>query len=230
MILRVRVIAVLLGVLGIGALPGCGGGNDCGECFAPYSCSNGLVWEACSCGAPSAPPLTCRLGCGERIYGSCAIELCRETDPKKVGDACSADIDCLPAPPTGDPPNLTNTYLFCDLTSGTCAAGIPPVVADWLAPCSPTVVASIHPGGFSQYGSLADPACGGGLCAFELDAQAACTRHGCTVPCAHSGQCPPGAACLVGGWEQAPYCTAPDLTPSGYCSPRLGSEPALSCH
>jgi hypothetical protein len=156
----------------------------------------------------------------------CLVSLCREAEPKTVGDPCSEDLDCLPAPPTGDPPNLMNTYLFCDLASGTCAAGELPLVVDWLAPCDPNVLASISRTGSYQAGSRADPSCGGGLCAFSIDGDGACVRNACTRKCAHRGECPTGATCLVGeGWDPTLSCAAPALAPDGYCAPRSGGPP-----
>ena len=139
-----------------------------------YECRDGLARAYCSCGNTPLP-VRCRLGCGAnannvvRLPGNtCLVSLCREAEPKTVGDPCSEDLDCLPAPPTGDPPNLMNTYLSCDLASGTCAAGELPLVVDWLAPCDPKVLASIARTGFHQAGSRADPSCGGGLLAWQV--------------------------------------------------------------
>lgn len=220
-------------LLALAAAAACGADDTPCDCPGPvYECRDGLARAYCSCGNPPLP-VRCRLGCGAnannvvRLPGNtCLVSLCREAEPKTVGDPCSEDLDCLPAPPTGDPPNLMNTYLSCDLASGTCAAGEMPLVVDWLAPCDPNVLASIARTGSHQAGSRADPSCGGGLCAFSIDGDGACVRNGCTRKCAHSGECPTGATCLVGeGWDPTLSCAAPALAPDGYCAPRSDSPP-----
>jgi hypothetical protein len=145
-----------------------------------------------------------------------------------VGDPCSEDLDCLPAPPTGDPPNLMNTNLFCDRASGI----VPPVsrrlsrtAGALRLQCTRVNRADRVLPGRQPGRSFVRRR----IVRLQHRRRGHAFRNGCTLKCAHSGECPTGATCLVGeGLDPTLSCAAPALAPDGYCAPRSGSPP-LSC-
>jgi hypothetical protein len=118
--------------------------------------------------------------------------MCEEVRPKKAGDACMTEEDCLPTPALPDAQgNLVNTYLTCDGT--TCVNRPPPEVPDYLAACGEGLFDEVEPG---EYGIVAAPECEGGLCLYYRRSDAACVDQGCTLRCAADQDCPNGSACV----------------------------------
>jgi hypothetical protein len=129
-------------------------------------------------------------------------------------------------------PNVINTYLACDLAAGRCVNVDPPVVPGWLDACAPAIAARAATYGTGiRFGVLPDTSCKGGLCAWEIAQGESCLRQGCTLPCAHTGDCPPDSFCTAGDspWEVEPYCVEPSPLPRGHCRPRLGGATPLTC-
>jgi hypothetical protein len=185
---------------------------------------------------PSAPAGECRGGCGTDRFTdevACPLAICRENYPKRVGDSCGTDQDCLPTParPRSDSPLVDNVYLRCDATTSRCVARAPVVVTDWLAPCNPQVIASIRADdrALGTYGGmLDDPGCSEGVCAFESHFGESCVRQGCSKRCLHDGECPEGASCTR---DDRPGCTNIAPPPAGYCKPgsRLSLGVGFTC-
>jgi hypothetical protein len=176
------------------------------DCFGEIRCAAGVVtvfgraaipcwrWTG-SC--PVFSTLTCVKGCrtddASVPYFTDPHEACEEGRPKVVGDRCVTVDDCLPTPalPTSTT-TVENTYLRCDADAGTCVAADPPVVTDWLGPCS-VDLAGVTTG---AYGYVDAPSCTGGYCL--ISPSSGCVAEGCTKSCEHDWECPPGSVCEYG--------------------------------
>jgi hypothetical protein len=184
-------------------------GSDCHwDCFGYLSCANGIVTEWAHTPVPcerwtgecprTGETYTCARGCrtdGASVPTSGSDSLavaCEEGRPKKAGDPCTTEDDCLPTPAIPDGMgHLVNTYLTCDGT--TCVTRPPPDVPDYLGACGEGLFGAVPPG---YHGILAAPACSGGLCLYYRRHDVTCVDQGCTLRCAGDQDCPQGSACV----------------------------------
>jgi hypothetical protein len=195
----------------------CVGCTQTPECdTAPYHrCVQGVVFAG-GCGGQDAPVAQCAKGCAsEGAYANlsaCPVALCRENAPKKAGDPCQSEDDCLPTKATWSSTMVMNTNLTCDATTQTCVVTASPTVADWLKPCSPDVVARLaaEANGNGIAGAVADSGCAEGWCAFA-SGPGGCIANACTRQCTGDHDCPSGSICLYAApasctFDRMPYC------------------------
>ena len=163
-------------------------------------CSGGNVWLG-SCRGSSIVA-QCAKGCVmdemRGGFNTCPLALCRENQLKREGESCDDASDCQPTAATVSTTAVDNTYLTCDAATRTCAPTDAPVVADWLAPCSPTLIADVAATNRTASGYDAvfpDPGCAEGWCAVHHDAGASCLANGCTRGCTGDHECPRGSTC-----------------------------------
>lgn len=197
---------------------GCQGHIDC---FGRSTCADGVVTQwanmpvSCSAGGcPHGVVGSCRKGCGAAVINgppSCVLSICRENMPKAAGDPCETDDDCRPVPARTTASTVQNVYLRCDLGMGLCVPGTAPVVADWLAPCTPGIVSSLR-GMTTGLMQLTDAACSSGVC--MAAGEGSCVRQGCTKGCRSDDECPQGSRCSFSSCD--PFETEP--TRIGYCA------------
>jgi hypothetical protein len=205
---------VLLALLDIG----CGQTVECDT--APYRrCAGGVVFEG-GCGGPDSPVAQCAKGCAvEGMYAglsTCPFALCQENSPKKEGDPCQIQDDCLPTEATWSSTMVTNINLRCDATTQKCVATASPTVADWMKPCSPEVVARLvaEANGNGIAGAIADPGCAEGWCAFASGLNS-CIANACTRLCTGDQDCPNGSTCLYAAPASCPVDRMPNCQPGG---------------
>ena len=184
---------------------------------APIPCSQ---WTG-SC--PHSVIATCRKGCSAARSGigaptTCPISICKENAPKAEGDPCQTDNDCRPVPAviSDDSAERVSSMRPCDWRVRDRKA---PVVADWLALCTHSIVDSLR-GSTTGLMPLTDPGCSGGVC--MAAGEGACVRQGCTKPCRSDDECPAGSQCSFAS------CDAFESEPTrvGYCKQPLE---ALAC-
>jgi len=199
--------------------------QDCGgysRCVGGVVTSYPLASRPCGVACPAGNMVgTCQKGCATSMYSfsGCALELCKENVPKHAGDPCETDDDCRPSKATVNGTQISNVYLACDLATGLCVTRAPTTLADWMAPCSRSVVAPLE--GMPDQGSpqlYNDPGCSGGLCIAASDGT--CVRQGCTKHCRTDDECPSGSQCAF-------YtCDAFSSVNTGYCTTAAAS---LNC-
>ena len=179
------------------------------DCFSQPFCEGGVIYDLgightapCDASCPQRVIGSCPNGCGSRLlaFQTCRQELCKENAPKYVGDRCATDQDCRPTVVVRSFTTIENTYLACDPVALTCVSRQPPAaVADWLAPCTPELVAS-HPVSAQQTEQwFDDPKCSSGTCVVAFSE---CARQGCSQPCRTDDECPPGSACSLYGCDR----------------------------
>jgi hypothetical protein len=128
--------------------------------------------------------------------------LCTETAEAKLGDACNT-LGTAPCLPTRVRLNADGTvasqdYLACG-AGGTCVAAPAPVIAGYLQPCDPALVAQYATPGTSGLVPLSNQSFGfvhrpsGCLVAWDSTAQALAT--GVAPYCVGDWQCPAGSLC-----------------------------------
>ncbi len=202
------------------------------DCFGRTTCLDGVVtsWAntpvSCSAWTGSCPHYvveTCRKGCSASEISTstlCPLAICKENVPKVAGDPCETDDECRPsrARTTGTT-TPENVYLRCDVAAGICVSADPPVLADWLAGCTPGLLTSL--GGVNTgLVRISDPQCSSGLC--MAAGETTCVRNGCTMACRSDDECPTGAICT--GASCDPF--AVDRT--GFCAVSPQTLPCLS--
>lgn len=200
------------------------------DCFGAVECHDGEVVSfdhvpvACADWTGQCPRHVagrCLQGCAaERMAGlQCPMEICRENHPKRAGDPCRSMADCQPTPAiVRSDLTVENVYLTCDAAAGRCVKAAPASVADWLAPCSPQVIATLTPerrAGGTFGGALTDPGCSEKVCAYVSRSNEACVRQGCSRLCQRDDQCPPGATCS----KEQSACADMSIPEDGYCKP-----------
>src|SRR6266496_1211823 len=201
------------------------------DCFGRTTCADGVVtsWAnvpvPCSQWTGSCPHSIvgmCQKGCGasnSRIGASmtCPLVVCKENAPKVLGDPCETNDDCRPSPALTGGATPENVYLRCDITAGTCVSATAPVLADWLAPCTPHVLASFM-GVTTGLQAVVDSRCSSGLCLAA--GETTCVRQGCTMACRSDDECPMSSLCMGAACD--PFAS----TKAGFCAV---STQALSC-
>jgi hypothetical protein len=201
------------------------------DCFGRTTCVDGVVtWWAntpidCrhwtgSC--PSSVVATCRKGCAAAVIHSsvpmaCPLVICRENTAKVAGDPCQADDDCRPIPAGSATDTPANIYLRCDVAAGRCVAASPPVVADWMAACTPSLLTSFM-GQTTGVQWFDDPRCSSGACVAA--GTQTCVRQGCTTRCRSDDECPMGSRCINS-------CDPFDVERRGVCVPPSAALPCL---
>jgi len=188
-----------IGALLLASLVSCEPSQSCDTSLYHW-CSGGNVWFG-GCGSESIVA-RCAKGCAENgMYGgynTCPLALCRENELKQEGESCQDASDCQPTAATVSTFEVVNTYLTCDAATHACATTGPPVVADWLSPCSPALVADVAAANQQAYAYdavFADPGCAEGLCAVHHVAGDSCIANGCTRGCTGDHECPSGSTC-----------------------------------
>ena len=192
-----------------------------------YSCVDGVVYLG-GCTQPRVAA-QCVRGCadpGKSSAYNCPFSLCRENQAKTAGDACMTTTDCQPTVATVLGTAVYNTYLACDAATQTCVATDAPVVADWMAPCSPDLIAQLAADG-QTYGFASvtpDPGCAEGWCAVSRDVGGTCIANACTRTCTGDQDCPTGSTCV----GAAPAGCFVDFQP--YCRPGGPAGNGFTCN
>jgi hypothetical protein len=236
----VRVVVVLA------LLAGCNGGGDvmlvdaatdgfppgCQyECSALLQCRAGVAYQrthapiACELWQGSCPGSArgCTTGCDVAFTASPDGDwaellhvFCEETAVAKVGDSCASR--CLPTRAVaGTNGTVTQQYLACDSSLGTCVAADPPTVADYLGACTPMGEAWKTPGatGFADAGTHA--------CLVAYSPQTQTSKIASTIYCVGDWECPQGSSCDDGLLN----LEHPDIV-HGVCRPGARGAPLVS--
>ena len=207
---------------------GCGSSTPPCDGAPAYQCVAGVV-SAVGCGGESIV-FRCAEGCDvEGGFGNlndCPQTLCRPRAQKKAGDSCATATECLPTPAISSSTDVPSSYLTCDTVTQTCIATTePPVVVDWLKPCSPTLIAQLSSNGPPEIDTaVQDPSCAEGWCAVFRAAGASCIANGCTRACTGDVGCPAGSRCAGAPVDG---CLGRSM---GTCKPSGPSGAGLTCH
>jgi hypothetical protein len=218
-----------LGAVVLALLVSCGSSEPFCDSADYMWCSGGNVWRG-PCQSNEIV-FRCARGCIEdgKTAGAntCPVLLCRETLPKSAGASCQDEIDCQPTVATVSATAVENVYLTCDTGTQTCVTTGAPPIADWLKPCSATLIAEVAALNDQARGYdavFADPGCAEGLCAAHHVAGASCIANACTRGCTGDHDCPRGSTCA----NAVPAGCSSQSGPA-YCQPGGPASIGFTC-
>jgi hypothetical protein len=185
------------------------------QCYCPNwkGCENGEVYGfglselECGrenighlCGPPSVR-YRCKKGCRKDCHGEFENRYdyrayCEENRPKKAGDPCEDESDCLPITShidiTYQKQLVIHGYLRCDKALGKCVNTPPPPQKDFMQPCGSALKYDEYKG---KRGYFTTSSCQDGVCyAFGLE-EDQCVYQGCTRYCKDHHECPQDSLC-----------------------------------
>ena len=206
--------------LGTGILISCLPDAKSCFCTCPHfeGCEEGKVYwtlpAETECGSKTPeiykchpPPFryTCKKGCRKDCYDKLKPTArdgygvyCEENRPKRAGDPCEDESDCLPITShidvTYQKQLVIHGYLRCDKTLGKCVNTSPPPQKDFMQPCGGALKYEDYEG---KRGYFTTSFCQDGVCyAFGLK-EDQCVYQGCTRYCKDHHECPQDSLCDV---------------------------------
>jgi hypothetical protein len=185
-------------------------------CSCPHvqGCEEGKVYwtlpSETECGSKTPdlykcepPPFRyiCKKGCRKDCHGELQPTArdnygvyCEENRPKKAGDPCEDESDCLPITThlNIEQRIVVHGYLRCDKTLKKCVNTPAPKLSDFMKSCNLNLQYQDYEG---KTGYLRTPSCQEGICFIFGDKSDMCVYQGCTRICKDHHECPQGHMC-----------------------------------